>query len=60
MMIPSFKLQQECQKRVPIIGVTANISAATKKQCIKAGMDEVRNKPILLQDVQTLVNSYTE
>jgi CheY-like chemotaxis protein len=38
--------------RLPIIGVTANVSAEDRRQCLDSGMDGFLGKPFLLEDLR--------
>lgn len=42
--------------KIPVIGLTANVDAQSKKRCVQAGMDDIQAKPIkkkhLLETVQ--------
>ncbi|KAG0216028.1 hypothetical protein BGX33_000547 [Mortierella sp. NVP41] len=46
------------QKRIPIVGLSADIQHATKEKCIKAGMDEYMTKPLLTQGLAILIQRY--
>lgn len=54
------KLEENTTKHVPIIGITANVLEDVKDECLAAGMDNVFNKPILIEDVKALISQYTE
>ena len=56
----AIRLQEKGEKHVPIIGITANVIEDVKEDCLNAGMDAVFHKPILLEDVKSLITQYTE
>ncbi|KAF9120019.1 hypothetical protein BGW39_011732 [Mortierella sp. 14UC] len=45
-------------RRIPIVGLSADIQHATKEKCIKAGMDEYMTKPLLTQGLAILIQRY--
>ena len=44
--------------RVPIVGLTASADTAGVDECLAAGMDEVRTKPLLLEDLTALLDRW--
>ncbi|KAF9900626.1 hypothetical protein EC991_007072 [Linnemannia zychae] len=46
------------RRRIPIVGLSADIQHATKEKCIKAGMDEYMTKPLLTQGLAILIQRY--
>ena len=45
--------------RIPIVAVTAHATAADRKHCLSAGMDEYLAKPIRADDLYQLIESIT-
>ncbi|KAF9110800.1 hypothetical protein BGX27_005869 [Mortierella sp. AM989] len=52
------KGSKQKQRRIPIVGLSADIQVATKEKCIKAGMDEYMTKPLLTQGLALLIQRY--
>jgi len=50
--------QHFTHKRTPIIGVTANSSAAHRKVCLAAGMNELIAKPYLIADIKAAIGRW--
>ncbi|KAG0053455.1 histidine kinase osmosensor [Gryganskiella cystojenkinii] len=46
------------RRRIPIVGLSADIQLSTKEKCIKAGMDEYATKPLLTQGLALLIQRY--
>ncbi len=44
--------------RIPVVGITADISAQTRKNCLKAGMAEVLAKPVTLDQLRQAVSAH--
>jgi CheY-like chemotaxis protein len=53
------KLQSETNSRIPIIALTAHASAADRKRCLAAGMDEYIAKPFRATDLYELIDRQT-
>ena len=53
------RLQTQTQNRVPIIALTAHASAADRKRCLAAGMDEYISKPFRSAALYELIESQT-
>jgi signal transduction histidine kinase/CheY-like chemotaxis protein len=52
-------LEQENQRQpIPIIGLTAHSEEKIKKNCLQAGMSEVYTKPITIEDLAKIKNTY--
>jgi two-component system, sensor histidine kinase len=45
-------------RRLPIIGVTANVSAEDRRQCLDAGMDGFLGKPYRLGDLAAVLQRH--
>ena len=41
--------------RIPVIGLTADVSERTRQECLRAGMDEVVGKPVTLEQLRSVV-----
>ncbi|KAF9932793.1 histidine kinase osmosensor [Linnemannia zychae] len=54
----SYSTNIKPQRRLPIVGLSADIQQATKEKCIKAGMDEYMTKPLLTQGLAILIQRY--
>ena len=50
--------QQEQHGRLPIVGVTANVSAEDRANCLQCGMDGFLGKPFLMQELLAVVQPY--
>ncbi len=44
--------REDCEKHLPIIAVTANATAANRKHCMSAGMNDYIQKPISMDSVR--------
>jgi two-component system sensor histidine kinase EvgS len=42
-------------KRLPVLGLTADVTPRTRERCLAAGMDEVLAKPISLADLEAAI-----
>ena len=51
---------KEFKKDMPIIAVTANAMAEEKKKCIEAGCDDYVTKPIDIDHLLSIINTYFE
>ncbi|KAF9379922.1 hypothetical protein CPC16_010535 [Podila verticillata] len=45
-------------RRIPIVGLSADIQHTTKESCIRAGMDEYMTKPLLTKGLALLIQRY--
>jgi len=41
--------------KIPIIAVTGHISPAIINECLDAGMNDVINKPLLIEDLENML-----
>ncbi|KAB0665364.1 PAS domain S-box protein [Oryzomonas japonica] len=44
----------------PVIALTANAMAGERDKCIEAGMNDYLSKPVLVQDLETVLNKWLE
>lgn len=59
-MIRNHEKLQQSNLMIPIIGLTAHAHAMVKKKCFNSGMQDVLNKPISKEYLQTIVAAYCE
>lgn len=45
---------------IPIVALTANLVAGTRESCLNAGMSDLMNKPINMQELQAMVEKWTQ
>ena len=45
-------------KQIPIIGITANSKGDIKERCLTAGMNDIFQKPLLIETIDQLINQY--
>ena len=45
-------------KETPIIAITAGILAHERERCFEAGMDDYLSKPIIKDDLETILNKW--
>lgn len=50
--------EQEMQKRIPIIALTANASSDNEVNCMSAGMDAMLSKPFRKQQLEMLLSAW--
>lgn len=50
--------EQEGQKRLPIVGVTANVSTEDRAHCLQSGMDGFLGKPFLIHELMTVLQPH--
>ncbi len=47
-------------QKIPIIALTANVVCGVNSECIEAGMDDVLNKPIQLENMKQMLLTWLE
>ncbi len=52
-------LQQPRSKHTPIVAVTAHVFSEDRERCFQVGMDEVIAKPILREDLLSILNRWS-
>jgi two-component system, sensor histidine kinase len=52
------ELNSDQRRRLPIIGVTANVSAEDRRQCLDAGMDGFLGKPFRIGELATVLQQH--
>ncbi len=50
--------EQEIEKRIPIIALTANSSADNEVACVSSGMDAMLSKPFRKQQLEMLLSAW--
>ena len=50
--------QQESHTRLPIVGVTANVSAEDRAHCLQSGMDGFLGKPFLMHELVAVLQPH--
>lgn len=45
-------------QNTPIIALTANLVAGVSQDCYNSGMDDVLNKPVMMNDLKTMVEKW--
>lgn len=51
-------LNDNPNQNIPIIALTANIISGIRRECEKAGMNDLLNKPILIKNMQQLLERW--
>jgi two-component system, sensor histidine kinase and response regulator len=49
---------KDCNQDVPIIALTANVICGVNGDCIEAGMNDVLNKPIQLDKMRQMIDTW--
>ncbi len=50
---------EDGKSRIPIIAMTANAILGDRERCIKVGMDDYLSKPVKIEDLQTVLQKWT-
>jgi len=57
----SFIRDHEIEKKIlgiPIVGVTADAQDSTRKKCMEEGMNDYITKPIVVKELNNILNKY--
>jgi signal transduction histidine kinase/DNA-binding response OmpR family regulator len=50
--------EQESNRRIPIIAITANALQEDQERCLQSGMDDYLAKPVLLNDLNAIISKW--
>lgn len=50
--------QEGPNQKIPIVALTANVVAGIDEECQEAGMDDVLNKPVQLDNMQAMLDKW--
>jgi len=45
-------------QKIPIVALTANVVAGIDQECLQAGMDDILNKPVQLDNMQAMLDKW--
>ena len=52
------ELEQQAERRLPIVAMTANAMAGDRQKCLDAGMDDYLAKPVTRADLEDCINRW--
>ena len=51
--------ESDLEHRIPIVALTASVTHEDRRMCVEAGMDDFLGKPIIVEDLRTMVDKWT-